>query len=411
MFNSTDYLLESLDPMKKIREDMQRAIDPMYDINKSLYSTESMACALEPTKSYREEIENMLNPVTSVQKQIKDMQKSFSLFNPIEESIVSAFKPEKYITDYTKSFNNSLYDYEKEMGYILDPMKKINEEMETMLKPISSIQQQLDSLNLLSFDNLNSITSSTEHYQKMIGSIGNISTIAKYQDIFQSNSLVAEMLKDIIPSKINQDLSTVQINSLMESVTLRENDYQEFINSKFPVEFDEAAILEELTIMKEEVTDSLNSNTVQIEEFIEKVQVFIVAQKNPYIASFFLSAIFTIILNIMSSAIYDNIKPNIENVINSKQYQQSLKKEITKSINQSISSPQIKVKFRIVKADVLMVRHKKSIKSKILSSLDFGTIVEIVRKEKNWCLIKRYDSESETSVQGWVSTRYLARVR
>jgi len=426
MYSSTDYLLDS---MKKIREDMERAINPMYDINKSLYSneliTESIVYALEPLKAYSEQIENLLNPISCVQKHIEDMQKSFNVINPIQENIISAFESKNYVADYAKSINSSLYDYEKEMEYNLNPMKKFYEEMELItnpmkklqedmqnrLNPISSIQQQLDSLNISAFGDFSSLNQSTKSYQKMIDSIGDMSAISKYQDTIKSNSLVADMLKDVIPSRINQDLSSLKLNSLMESVTIRGNDYHKIIDAKSTVEFNEVTILEELTIMKEEVTDSLNSNTAQMEEFIEKVQVFIVSQKNPYIASFFLSVIFTIIINLMSSTIYDNIKPNIDNLINSKQYQHSMKKEITKSINQIISNPQIKVKFRIVKADVLNIRYKKSTKSKIFSSLNFGEVVEIIKKEKNWCLIKRYDSESETSIQGWVSTRYLARIR
>ncbi len=363
MYNSTDYLLESLDPMKKIREDMERAINPMYDINKSLYSTANI------------------------------MNDSLSYLEPL------------------KSISSPWLDFQKEMEYTLNPMKRFQEDMQNMQNPISSIQQQLDSLNISSFGDLSSLSQSTKSYQKMIDSIGDISAILKYQDVIKSNSLVADMLKDMIPSRINQNLSSLKLNSLMESVAIRENDYYEIIHTKSTVEFDEVTILEELTIMKEEVANSLNSNTVQIEEFIEKVQVFIVAQKNPYIASFFLSVIFTIILNLMSSTIYDNLKPNIDNLINSKQYQYSMKKKITKSINQNISNPKIKVKFRIVKADVLNIRYAKSIKSKVISNLNFGEVVEIVRKEKNWCLIKRYDSESEISIQGWVSTRYLARIR
>lgn len=366
-----------LDPMKKIKEDMERAINPMYDINKSLYSTASI---MNDGLSYLEQFKAISSPLLDFQKEM----------------------------EYTL---NPMKKFYEEMELITNPMKKLHEDMKKMLDPISSIQQQLDSLNISSFSDLSSLTQSTKSYQKMLDSIGDISAISKYQDTIKSNSLVADMLKDMIPSRINQDLSSLKINSLMESVAIRENDYHEIIHTKATVEFDEVTILEELTIMKEEVTDSLNSNTVQIEEFIEKVQIFIIAQKNPYIASFFLSVIFTIILNLMSSTIYDNIKPNIDNLINSKQYQYSMKKEIIKSISQTISNPQIKIKFRIVKADVVMVRHGKSIKSKILSSLNFGEVVEIVRKEKNWCLVKRYDSENETSVQGWVFTRYLARIR
>ncbi|MEA2019458.1 MAG: SH3 domain-containing protein [Campylobacterota bacterium] len=377
MYNPTEYLLESLDPMKKIREDMQRAINPMYDINKSLYSTANI---MNESLSYLEPLKSISSPWLDFQKEM----------------------------EYTL---NPMKKFYEEMELITNPMKKLQEDMEKMLNPISSIQKQLDSLNISSFGDLSLLSQFTKSYQKMMDSIGDISAISKYQDTINSSSLVNDMLKDMIPTKINQDLSSLRLNGLMESVVLRENDYQKIIQTKSTVEFDEAIILEELTIMKEEVTDSLNSNTAQIEEFIEKVQVFIVAQKNPYIASFFLSVIFTIIINLMSSTIYDNIKPNIDNLINSKQYQYSMKKEITKSINQTISNSQIKVKFRIVKADVLNVRYAKSIKSKIISNLNFGEVVEIVKKEKNWCLIKRYDNESETSVQGWVSTRYLARVR
>ncbi len=43
-----------------------------------------------------------------------------------------------------------------------------------------------------------------------------------------------------------------------------------------------------------------------------------------------------------------------------------------------------------------------------INELIHGSTVEW---ERNWCLIKRYDKESETYIQGWVSTRYLAQIR
>ena len=415
MYSSNDYLLESLDPMKKIREDMERAFNPMYDINKSLYSNElineSIAYALEPMKSYSEQIGDMLNPISSVQKQIEDIQKSFGLIDPIKESIAYSFEHERYISDYTKSISNSLYDYEKEMSYILDPMKKINEEMEHMINPMSSIQKEIDELYSFStpyISQIDALTQSTQTYQEMINSVMGVSTLEKYKYLFEPDILSHEtMIATLALSNSTiDDMSSLKFNAIAASIIGKENDYKEMISNTTAIEFDKTNLLQEFNSIKDDIIESLNNKNKQIEETIESIQNHIISQKNPYLLILFQSFILPILAGLMVIA----IQPKLNNILNSYENKVVIKK-ITKSINQSLSSQQIKVKFRIVKADILMVRYKKSITSKILSSLDFGTIVEIVRKEKNWCLIKRYDSESEISIQGWVSTRYLARIR
>ena len=61
--------------------------------------------------------------------------------------------------------------------------------------------------------------------------------------------------------------------------------------------------------------------------------------------------------------------------------------------------------------DILNARKEKSTKSKIISHLSFGEVVEIIQKDKNWCLVRKYDNDNEIIIQGWVFTRYLSRIK
>lgn len=68
--------------------------------------------------------------------------------------------------------------------------------------------------------------------------------------------------------------------------------------------------------------------------------------------------------------------------------------------------------YRVVFVErYLNVRIKPKLKSEVIFHLSNGDLVEIVNKQKNWTLIKKYNSENETVIEGWVNTRYLLKLK
>ena len=366
MYDPTANLFDTLDPMKKFNEDMKRITDPMYDINKALdpmyQMQDSMARAVEPMQ-----------------------QAMASLSNPILE-------------------------FQKKMEYLYDPMKKINEQMESMFDPFKKIQEQMDSLYSLpdmSFES--SAIKAAERLQSSLNIALGSTSLQKYNDLvssqMESYKKMEQALSTVSSSTIRHPYSAV--DRVIERILTKESAIQTATLNSTPND-----ALTEFTSMKDEILESLDSHHLKAEQQLEKIYALLESLKNPWLLAFFASVIFPIIINNISNAIYDNaVKPAISEYSDSRAQQIKFKKEVIFSAQSVLNTAGITASYRIVTADVLNVRKSNSIKSKIIAYTFFGEVVEIVNKKRNWCLIKRYDSESETYIQGWVFTRYLGRIR
>jgi hypothetical protein len=350
MYDPTASLLESLDPMQKFNEDMKRITDPMYDINK----------ALDPIHS-------------------------------LNESLALAIQPAQ---EAMASFRNPILEFQKQMEYLYDPMKKI--------------QEQMDSLYSLSDVELNSINSAAVTAKKFQDSLNlalGKTNLQSYSDMFstqmQSYKNMEKVLSRISTSFNNSTLDSV--NNVIEKILERGSLVDVAVASS------ENETLIEFESMKDEILESLDTHNLKVIEQLEKIYAVLSSMKNPMLLALFMTFILPIVINNISNVIYDNIvKPMITN---SKATQIQLKKEVTRSAKLVLSYSDVVTNYRIVTADILNVRKSNSKKSKLIGYTFFGEVVEIVNKKRNWCLIKRYDSESETYIQGWVFTRYLGRIR
>ncbi len=369
MIDISENLLASIDPMKKINEDMQRALNPMHDIQKSM---EIATASID---------------------------------------IPSLYDPLKEINEHMKSITNPMYEFEKQMEYMYDPMKKISEQMEAMYNPLGNIQKQLDSLysqvtpNLSSF---NSITKSAKVFQESLNAVLGIPSMKEQMNALSKSYSEYEKIGDFASSS----LTSTALSSLVESIIDREKESKKYISSIESIEVvSESILLQEIEDIRENILEASSSENIKIEEYLSNLNEYIISQKNPHLLLLFQTYILPIIIGIISTMVYDfAIKPSLEDM-NPDIKQVMIKKEIVQQVKEYIPDPRIRVDYRIVKADVLNVREGKSRSSKIISSLTFGEVVEIIRKEKNWCLIKRYNPESETYIQGWVFTTYLAQIK
>ncbi|MDD4884864.1 SH3 domain-containing protein, partial [Sulfuricurvum sp.] len=170
-------------------------------------------------------------------------------------------------------------------------------------------------------------------------------------------------------------------------------------------------LIEELQVVKDEILEAVNSKTVRMEEQLEAIYSRIMSTSDSTFRAFFISFILPIIIGLLTSIIYDyRIKPFLAAIENSNK-QVAIKKEVTRNVKLYLTDPQQRVHYRIVTTNVLAVRNGKSKSSRKIGYTFFGDVVEVVRKERNWCLIRRYNRENETFIQGWVFTRYLERIR
>ncbi len=365
LYDPAKSLLDSLDPMKQMNEDMKRLLDPMYDINK----------ALQPMHSFSESIASMLNPLQSFNERMEAM------LNPMSA-------------------------WEKSLQHLYDPMKKWNDQMESMLNPYKGFDKYFDAFKPAS-TYWNDIYNSSSAIQNAISAVSRAS-LQNYDELFSSSMSSYKTLAAAISAKNFEHFLPKNLDSIVASVIANEAEYRRILDSYTATENDETALQEELQAIKDEILEAVNSKTARIEEQLSVIQARITALNNPLLLVLFSYIILPLLLN----AFYDYaIKPMLNMMDSPKQQQIIIKKEVIRTTKSFFEDPQLRTNYRIVTASVLNVRKSKSKSSKTIAYTSFGEVVEIVRKERNWCLIRRYDRESETSIQGWVLTRYLGRIR
>jgi len=88
-----------------------------------------------------------------------------------------------------------------------------------------------------------------------------------------------------------------------------------------------------------------------------------------------------------------NIKIDVNNVLNVSIELRDIKDELLK-------------RYGYVSTDQLIVRQHNRVKSKALHTLEFGQVVEIIRKNRNWTLVEHEGDEG--LIRGWVFTRYIS---
>lgn len=96
-----------------------------------------------------------------------------------------------------------------------------------------------------------------------------------------------------------------------------------------------------------------------------------------------------------------------------KAVEKNIKIEVNNTFNINIESKDIRDKllkiYGYVSTDELVIRKSNRINSRALYTLEFGQVVRIIHKDRNWTLVE-YESDEDT-IRGWVFTRYVSRFR
>ncbi len=355
MIDISKDLLSSIDPMRKINEDMQRALNPMYDIQKSMSLAtlnigDTYSLHSQSVQEFAKQLEAITNPLDSLQKKM-------------------------------------------EMMY--DPMKEIQKQMDFLISPTNSLIKQA-----------NMIQKTAQAFQKSMASLG-------FESFVSSSNIALEnkrykRLIDTLTVSMNESIATMNLNDLVDSIKKREDEYNNIIASSTNREVHSTTIVSQFDIVQSNLINDLEKKHTTLEAKIEEIQALIIAQKDPFLLSIFMYVILPLLVNFIFEF---EIKPAIEPFFKSSVPPSVLKKEIKKNVYEYILDPEMRQRVRFVTASTLNLREGNSKKTKIIGSLYLGELVELIKKEKNWCYVRRYNAESETYMEGWVFTRYLANVR
>lgn len=336
----------------------------------------------------------------------------------------------KYKLDYLRTQNVVTY---------ISPAVKIVEGYNSMLKPISAnlINKQL--LNMAQpilevykgWDKIydyagisRKIAEPTYRINELINSTGMIELNSAMHDILASTTLLQQrmdsMFKGMNSGFNHTTIKTIQglaidVPRVQEEIQrnlniFRNIDWSEIIELQDLEEFDIDNSLDELTV---DVVDGIRFQQ-QIVEFANKFKV-----KYP--------AIFYLILVFVWSPIQSAINDEVLNIIkgttapivrevkttNYNRVEKNIKIEVNNVLNINIESKEVKddvfKKFGYVATDKLVMRQGNGIKTKPVYTLEFGQVVKIIHKNRNWTLVE-YEID-ENFIQGWVFTRYISKFK
>lgn len=197
--------------------------------------------------------------------------------------------------------------------------------------------------------------------------------------------------------------------SIRENVQLLKNvDFSSIVDSDD--EFDIESTLDEVVVDLDS-NISIQQKIFNILEKFKSANPIIVLLIYFFILSPLQSAYDDAVLNLITS----NTKTTITefNTSATKVVEKNIKVVVNNVLNVNVDSDveknQILNKYRYVNTNELIIRKNKSVNSKPLYTLEFGQVVKLLYKNKNWTLIEYTDDGN--NIQGWVLTRYISRFK
>ena len=162
----------------------------------------------------------------------------------------------------------------------------------------------------------------------------------------------------------------------------------------------------------------LNSNISLQQKILNILESF--KKANPIIFILIYFFIFSPLQAAYNDAVFSLITSNTKTIANqvdileAKTIEKNIKIEVNNILNVNFDSNEVKQQvlnqYRYVSTNSLVVRKDKSVGSKAIYTLEFGQVVRLVYKNKNWSLIE-YVDEDDNIIKGWVFTRYISKFK
>lgn len=93
--------------------------------------------------------------------------------------------------------------------------------------------------------------------------------------------------------------------------------------------------------------------------------------------------------------------------------EKNMKIEVNNTLIINVESKDVRDEFMniygYVSTDKLIMRQTNKVKSRAIYTLEFGQVVRIIHKDRNWTLVE-YEGDQNT-IQGWVFTRYISKLK
>lgn len=290
---------------------------------------------------------------------------------------------------------------------VTQPMREVTERLNRTINSmeIARVTRSANRIsNIMRPTTMTGINSAVQSLQEVARLQGNMKTTFKGLSLGIDPTLI-KTIQDL-----SIDMSGIEkaIQSNLE--IFRGIDWSEIIAHEDLDEFEIDIILDTSVI-------DINENITfweQIAEFINKF-----APKHPNIYILLCIFVFSPIQSAIDDAVLNLIREKTVPIIQEAQTQdykvieKNLKIEVNNTLNINIESQDAKDEllkgYGYVSAEKLIMRRTNRVKSRAVHTLEFGQVVKIINKNRNWTLVEYEDDED--IIQGWVFTQYISKFK
>ncbi len=351
-------------PYKTLDMKSNLVISSFNKMSKSILATESIG--MRYNRAY-------LNITSTFDQYIQMANKAQNFQNNYYENII---KP------YSKMLDLAKIDYTNNIDKLRKSLELIakNPLLESISTTVETWQSSIESMSKSFYSNYNIIVN---------GAMKNI--ILKFakmnQNTIDFSSLKAFNIDELIPRL--PDIVAIEFNKELENkVNLQEVDA--IVNEK----------IEDLKLD----TQKQNANIVfAINELINIVEEN--SSKGSLIQNI-TNGVLTHVIILLITFVFNSINPYTPSNADIK-YTTKIAKQVVETIN---IDNNFYNEIRIVVKDGLKVRQSNKMKSRVKYYLDFGSLVKLEYKNKNWSKISYTNIYTDEREFGWVLTRYIKKL-
>lgn len=306
--------------------------------------------------------------------------------------------------------------YAEQMQIALrEPLQSIREEIMSGLGTVKEFSKIYSEFSDLYKPQIEIASESIRTLQKNLNGVWNDPSIQDMSTFLSTTVDSYRSIHDILDHKSIANMFPDNMDLLIQGLIDAEPLTQEYLRTiherPIAVAIAEPNTLVDLEAIKSEIFKSIYEGNQQLNQAIEKLYAFVLAQKDPKVILFLQQYLLPILLSIIASFIFKYIDSPKEPFFKTKEQEVLLKKQVKIGLKKYIPNLKERTHYRIVNVDKLNIRKGQSRKTEIISHLNFADVVQIIKKKKNWTLIQKYNEDQETVIQGWVFTRYLTPIK
>lgn len=267
----------------------------------------------------------------------------------------------------------------------------------------------------------------------MMETSNRISEMMRSSTMIEANSAVQSLLRTAsLQVNIKNSLEGLKLGidpsvlKTMQGLTINISGVEEAIQNNLKVfrGIDWSAVIDPDDLEDLDIQNALDGAVIDINDgisFQQQVAEFInkLKSKSPLVFLIFYMFVISPIQSAIDDAVLGVIRGTTTSIIEQAQttdykaIEKNMKISVNNTLIINVESKDVIDEFmkiyRYVSTDQLIIRQTNKVKSKALYTLEFGQVVRIIHKERNWTLVE-YES-NEGAIRGWVFTRYISKFK